>query len=390
MSGSPLHTPSSRSSTFTKAAGVTAIVCSLALFGSLGGVGAANAATPPVGLGTADSYSVLAGSTVTNVGATTLQGDLGVAPGTAITGFPPGIVGGAIHATDPSALQAQNDLTTAYNDIAGRPTTASLSDSLPGQTLVDLAGQTLVDGVYTAASTLDLSGTLTLDGQGDPLSVFVFQVGSALTTASASNINLINGANACNVYWQVGSSATLGTDSNFKGNLLALTSVSVTTRAVVEGRVLARNGQVSLDTNVFTNPVCAVAPTASASASPSVTASVSASPSASAVPTVSLTAPSAPNAGNPAGSIPGVTSGTSGSIGTTPAPSDSSTQQATETTAPVAGEDSGSGPSGATASELARTGANTSLGAAAIGLLLAGTALLFLPKLSRVRARARH
>jgi hypothetical protein len=179
-----------------------------------------------------------------------------VSPGTAITGFPPGIATGATHAADAVALRAQSDLTTAYNAAAGQPMTTSVSG--------DLVGRTLPEGVYRSTTSLALSGRLTLDGQGNPNSVFVFQVASTLITASASSIILTNSAQACNVFWQVGSSATLGTASSFKGTIMALTSITVETNARVEGRALARNGQVSLDTNVFTHPACVTTPTTSA------------------------------------------------------------------------------------------------------------------------------
>lgn len=203
---------------------------------------------PAVGLGTLDSYSVLGGAAVTNTGPTVLSGDVGISPGTSITGFPPGIVNGTVHGNDANAMQAQSDLVIAYNDAAGRAADATLSP--------DLGGQTFVGGVYTAPSSLGLTGTVTLDGQNNPNSVFIFQVGSTLTTASGSNVNLINGASACNVFWQVGSSATLGTASDFTGNILALTSITATTGTTVEGRALARNGAVTLDTNTFTAPNC--------------------------------------------------------------------------------------------------------------------------------------
>ncbi|WP_277212570.1 ice-binding family protein [Isoptericola croceus] len=208
----------------------------------------ASAAPPAVDLGTATSYSVLGGQTVTNTGPTTLEGDLGVSPGDAITGFPPGIVGGAQHAGNAEAAQAQSDLVIAYDDAAGRAPTASVDG--------DLVGQTLTAGVYNSTGPLELSGMLTLDGQGDPDSAFIFQVASTLITASSSEVVLTNGAQACNVFWQVGSSATLGTASDFKGTIMALTSITVDTGTVVEGRALARNAQVSLDTNVFTMPGC--------------------------------------------------------------------------------------------------------------------------------------
>ena len=160
----------------------------------------------------------------------------------------PGIVGGDVHAADAAAAQAQSDLVIAYDDAAGRAPTASIAG--------DLVGQTLPTGVYNSSGPILVSGTLTLDGQGDPTAVFIFQIASTLITASASNISLINGVQACNVFWQVGSSATLGTASNFTGTIMALTSISVTTAATVEGRALARNGAVTLDNNVFTTPGC--------------------------------------------------------------------------------------------------------------------------------------
>jgi hypothetical protein len=204
-----------------------------------------------VGLGTADSFSVLAGSTVTNTGPTTLTGDLGVSPGTAITGFPPGTVNGTVHANDGVALQAHNDLVTAYNDAAGRSSSATVS--------ADLAGSTLIPGVYTSASSMGLSGDLTLDAQGDPGAVFVFQAGSSLIAGSGSRVLLTGGAQACNVFWQVGSSATIGTGSAYVGNILALTSISLTTGATLNGRALARNGAVTMDTNTVSRSTCAAA-----------------------------------------------------------------------------------------------------------------------------------
>ena len=212
------------------------------------------AETAPVGLGTAGSFAVLAGTTVTNTGPSTISGDLGVSPGTAVTGFPPGIVSnGTIHSADGVAAGAQSDLTTGYNDAAGRSPTANVPAFIG-------AGQTLAPGVYKASSSLDVGGSLTLDAGGDPNAVFIFQAPSTLITDSASSVILTNGAQACNVFWQVGSSATLGTNSDFSGSILALTSISVNAGDTVDGRALARNGAVTLDDDTITSPTCATPP----------------------------------------------------------------------------------------------------------------------------------
>jgi len=201
-------------------------------------------------LGTAQSFAVLAGSTVTNTGATTVAGDLGVDPGLAVTGFPPGLVtAGTIHAGDGVSLQAQSDVTTAYITLASEVPTQDLT----GQ---DLGGLTLTPGVYRFSSSAQLTGALTLDAQDDPLAVFVFQIGSTLTTASNSSVLVVNGAGDCSIYWQVGSSATLGTTTAFRGNILALTSITLATGATVSGRVLARNAAVTMDTNDVSTSLC--------------------------------------------------------------------------------------------------------------------------------------
>jgi hypothetical protein len=211
-------------------------------------VSGAFGAQPPVGLGTADSFAVLAGSTVTNTGPSTVSGDLGLHPGTSITGFPPGTVNGTIHGPDAVALQAQTDVTTAYNGAAGR---------LPPLAIpADLGGLTLTGGVYKRASSLGLTGTVTLDAQGNPNSVFVFQAGSTLITASASRVKLINGAQACNVFWQVGSSATLGTTTDFAGVILAMASITINTRVTLLGRAFARTGAVTMDNDVISAARC--------------------------------------------------------------------------------------------------------------------------------------
>ncbi|MFP3988295.1 ice-binding family protein [Streptomyces sp. E11-3] len=212
----------------------------------------ASAVATEVELGTAESFAVLGGSAVTNTGPSVINGDLGVSPESSVTGFPPGIVNGATHVTDAVADQAQSDLTTAYNDAAGQAPDVVFPDDPP----VELGGRTLAPGVYNAPVSAAITGTLTLDADNDPDAVWVFQVGSTLTTASASDVSLINGASPCNVFWQIGSSATLGTGSTFVGTIMALASVSVTTGTNIEGRALARNGAVTLDTNVITRPLC--------------------------------------------------------------------------------------------------------------------------------------
>lgn len=198
-------------------------------------------------LGSAQAFAVLGGSTVTNTGPTVINGSLGVWPGNAVTGFPPGIVvNGTIHAGDAVAQQAQNDVTTAYNWLAGLAPTQILTG-------MDLGGMTLTPGVYNFASSAFLTGTLTLDAMGDPDAQFVFQMGSTLITASNSSVEMINSVNACEVYWQVGSSATLGTETDFLGNIVALTSITLNTDAtILDGRALARNGAVTMDSNLIT------------------------------------------------------------------------------------------------------------------------------------------
>ena len=231
--------------------GATATLAAVAVFPSMP---SALASVGPVGLGTATPFAVLAGTTVTNTGPSHISGDLGVSPGTAVTGFPPGkVVNGKQHRADAVALQAQSDLTTAYNDAAGRTPATTVKK--------DLGGQRLSSGIYKAASAMALTGTVTLDAKGNPNAVFIFQAGSTLITASNATVALTGGAQSCNVFWQVGSSATLGTDTTFAGTVMALTSISVKTGTTVAGRVLARNGQVSLDDNVITESACSTGST---------------------------------------------------------------------------------------------------------------------------------
>ena len=243
-----------------KACPVVALVALVAL---LQGPTANAAGPPPVGLGTAAAFAVLAGSAVTNTGPSTVNGNVGVSPGTAVSGFPPGTVNGSIHAADAVAAQAQSDLTTAYNDAAGRTGAVTVSG--------DLGGRTLTAGVYNSASSLGLTGTLTLDGQGDNNAVFIFQAGSTLTTASGSQVRLINGVSSCNVFWQLGSSGTLGTNSQFAGTVIALAALTATTGATIDGRLLARNEATTLDTNTVTAALCPAAVTTTTSSTTSTT-----------------------------------------------------------------------------------------------------------------------
>ena len=231
----------------------TAAMAAILVAGALLGPAANAAHLPTVGLGTATSFAVLAGSGITNTGSTVVNGDIGSFPTTTITGFPPGTVNGTNHGGNAVTQGAKTDLTTAYNDAAGRTPTTTIP--------TELGGSTLTHGVYTAASgTFGLTGAVTLDGQGDPNAVFIFKTASTLTTATGSSVVLIGGAQSCNVFWQVGSSATLGGSTSFRGSILALTSITLVTSATVDGRVLARNGAVTLDTNTITRPTCAAPP----------------------------------------------------------------------------------------------------------------------------------
>ena len=211
----------------------------------------ATANTIMVDLGSADKFAVLAGAGITVAGAvntTSITGDIGTYPTPAITGFGNVVLTGVNHADDSVTQLAKNDLTTAYNDIVSR-----LAATIYGP-IKDLGGLTLLPGVYNDPSSFAVTGTLTLDAQGDPNAVWIFQAGSTLTTASSSDVALINGAQADNVFWQVGSSATLGTSSSFSGNILADQSISADTGATIYGRLLAENGAVTLDNNTILRP----------------------------------------------------------------------------------------------------------------------------------------
>lgn len=225
----------------------------LALFLSLLVV---NAQAACVNLGTSASFGLLGGSAVTNaVPGTVILGDVGVSPGTSVTGFPPGVIAGTLHINDAVAAQAQSDLTAAYLSAAGAP--CPPTHNLTG---IDLgtfnAGNPLLPGVYCFSSSAQLTGNLTLDAQGDPNACWIFQVGSTLTTATGATVTLINGANPCNVFWQIGSSATIQTNNVFVGTIMALTSITLN-GGTLNGRALARNGAVTISGSEFVNTVCA-------------------------------------------------------------------------------------------------------------------------------------
>ncbi len=205
--------------------------------------------TEPAQLASAAPFGVLAATTVTSTGPTRVTGDLGVSPGTAVTGFGPGTVSGSIHAGDAVAARAQSDVGSAYGDLADRPADRNLSGE-------PLGGKTLRPGVKKFNTSAGLDGTLTLDAQNDPDAVFIVQIGSTLTTKPGSRVVLRNGAQACHVFWNVGSSATLGTATAFAGNVLANTSITAQTGASVDGRLLAHNGAVTLDSNSITRSGC--------------------------------------------------------------------------------------------------------------------------------------
>ena len=201
----------------------------------------AMAVAPP--LGAADPFGVLAASAVTNTGFTVITGELGISPNGAasITGFPPG-TSGTVHAADAVALAAQNSIVTAYNALAVQACDLVLTGT-------DLGGLTLTPGTYCFSTSAQLTGTLTLNALGNPGAVWVFQIGSTLTTASGSRVVFINGGQSCGAFWQVGSSATLGSTTNFAGNILALASITLNTNANNSGGLFARNGAVTLDDN---------------------------------------------------------------------------------------------------------------------------------------------
>ena len=279
------HRPPSVTRTGLRAAAAV-VLLTTGSGGLLLAASSASAAAVPVPLGTAASFAVIAGTTVTSATPSTVSGDIGLSPGTSVTGaFVQ--TNGTQHVNDTLAQSAQTDLTAAYLDAAAQSPTTSV--------VGNLSGQTLVPGVYGSASSLLLSGTvpLTLDGANNPSSVFVIKAGSTLTTGTGSSIVLTRGAQACNVFFQVGSSATLGTSSTFQGSVLALESITATTGATVVGRLLARNGAVTLDGNTITRPSCAAAVPGD-SATPTATVSPVPTTPGSPAPTTAPSPPTGP------------------------------------------------------------------------------------------------
>lgn len=202
-----------------------------------------------VDLGVTSNFVILAGSAVTNTGNTNITGDLGLSPGSSVGGFPPGELNGTLHVNDVTAANAKTALTATYNDLAGRTSTDIVT--LSG----NIGGLTLTPGLYKSTSTLAISsGDLTFDAQGDPEAIFIIQVASSFTTTSGRKVILSGGAKAANIYWQIGSSASIGTSTVFKGNIFAMQSITFSTGATLDGRAFARIGAVTLEGNTIVAP----------------------------------------------------------------------------------------------------------------------------------------
>lgn len=202
-----------------------------------------------IALGSASTLAILSGTAITSTGATNITGDIGLSPGSSVGGFPPGILNGVLHINDNIATQAKLDLTAAYNDAAGRTSTDIVT--LAG----NIGGLTLTPGLYKSTSSLAISsGDLTLDAKGDATAIFIIQIATTLTTTSGRKVILSGGALSSNIFWQVGSSATFGTTSVFKGTIMAMQSITFNTGATLDGRGLARTGAVTMAGNTIVNP----------------------------------------------------------------------------------------------------------------------------------------
>lgn len=378
-----------------------AMLTGIGLFAGAQSAQAATTIDGPIDLGTATSYGALAASGLTNTGPTVVNGDIGISPGTSVTGFsapPDGTFTGTLHQTDAEAAQAQSDLTTAYNVAAGlSPTTTGLSQ---------LNGLSLVPGVYSGgALNLSDNGALTLAGSAN--SVWVFQAASTLTIGSGTVINFTGGASACNVFWQVGSSATLGTSAQFRGTVMAKQSITATTGATIIGRLLANTAAVTLDTNTITVPTgCPAAGTTSTSPVITSRAPTGATAGTPYEFTVTATGTPAPTYTISSGALPaGLTlNGTTGVISGTPTTPGTSTFTVTASngtapdsaatytlvTAAPAASGSGSGPNatGTNGLELAESGSDqVALATAALLTLAAGSLLVIARRRRRQHSR---
>jgi hypothetical protein len=314
------------------------------------------AAATAINLGAATPYAVVAGTTITNTGSSVITGDIGLSPGTSITGFPPGLVSGTTGAADATSLAAQTSATAAYGVAAGATPFTTVAGG-------NIGGTTLSPGVYEAASAMQLTGPVTLNAGGDASAVFIFQAGSTLTTASGASVVLEGGAQACNVYWQVGSSATLGSTTSFVGTILALASVTLNSGASVNGRLLAQTGAVTLNDNTITVPTCAATSGATTATSGATTATSGATTTTAATtPVVAVT-----TTAKPAGAAHPVTKkGHKGTTTTTTTPG--STVTIVPVGAPATGE-GGTAGSGFSPMGLIGLGAITiAAGAASIAL----------------------